>query len=208
MGISRESSQKTELSNFNDIEILDYIDTKDNKVKDKEDTIEEVSTEMKIAPKIPEKLNQIAENSIVDLAEEEKSVEEKADPEALIEAAWNGDAERVKKQLSLGADIDAEGGAHSGTALNCAARNGHEDVLRILLSHSPNVNALNKWGHSSLHQAALYNRFECIQLLLEAGADATLRVPENGWQAGSLPRDFVGLSAGFPLAKAADILFK
>lgn len=110
-------------------------------------------------------------------------MEKSADSKSFLTAAWDGDVERVEKELHLGVDIETVGGTHRGTALNCASRNGHIDVVRILLQHDPmpDVDAMNEgWGHSCLHQAASFNRMECIQALLEAGADPTRQVPLSG----------------------------
>ena len=84
----------------------------------------------------------------------------------LIQAAWDGDTSKLKSALDEGANIEATGGGHNGTALNAAARNGHAECIRILLKQNPppNLNAKNiGWGHAPLHQASFFNRTECVR---------------------------------------------
>ena len=51
----------------------------------------------------------------------------------LLKAAWIGNVDEVREAIESGADIETVGSYHSGTALNAAARNGHVDVLRLLI---------------------------------------------------------------------------
>ncbi|CAM9140246.1 unnamed protein product [Scytosiphon promiscuus] len=54
--------------------------------------------------------------------------------------------------------------------LDLAARLGNVDVLRALLLHGVDVNRLTD-GYTALHRAALNNRVDAIDVLVEAGAD-------------------------------------
>ena len=87
------------------------------------------------------------------------------------------------------------GSHHNGTALNAAARNGHVEILNLLISHGANIHSENEggWKHSCLHQAAFFSRFEICEILLGAGADANSRVDSDSraW-AGLLPWEAVG----------------
>lgn len=52
---------------------------------------------------------------------------------------------------------------------------GPESIVRILLSAMErDINAKDKSGHTALHNAAIANRAECVRMLLEHGADATV----------------------------------
>ena len=61
------------------------------------------------------------------------------------------------------------------TALHMACANGHLDIVKLLLKHGANPNALNKSKNTPLHWAALNGRTEIIELLIEAKADANLK---------------------------------
>jgi len=80
----------------------------------------------------------------------------------LINGAWNGNLQEVRDAIQGGANIEAVGGPHTGTALNAACRNGHVEIVNLLISHDANINAANEggWMHSCLHQAAFFSRFE------------------------------------------------
>lgn len=63
--------------------------------------------------------------------------------------------------------------ASAKQALHRAVRNGHDDIVRILLVHSVvDVNTPGREGFGSpLHEACRYGRFLTAKLLLESGAD-------------------------------------
>ncbi|KAI8922574.1 hypothetical protein PhCBS80983_g04168 [Powellomyces hirtus] len=63
------------------------------------------------------------------------------------------------------------------TALHQASANGHVEILNHLLPHLTvgDVNAVNEDGSSALHWAALNGKIDCVTLLIECGADATLQ---------------------------------
>jgi ankyrin repeat protein len=56
---------------------------------------------------------------------------------ALIRAAIDGSLPRVKQAIRSGAIVDATGADANGPALNAAAKNGHDEVVKFLLSHDP-----------------------------------------------------------------------
>ena len=108
----------------------------------------------------------------------------------LINAAWEGNFRETQIALQSGADLDAIGGHHNGTALNAAARNGHLDVVSLLLTNGANVHtpAGAPWYHTPLHNAAFYNRIAVVQCLLQFGADPNSRISENSnFGTGQLP---------------------
>ncbi len=126
-------------------------------------------------------------------------------------AIWDNDAERVRSLLAAGAglaSIDEEGAfaevmsaeiatlliAHGAdvntphsdgcTPLICAACNGAPDVVRVLLKHGADLHYQYDRGFTVLMAAAGGNDTtpECIQLLLDAGADPKA-VSLLGWNA-------------------------
>ncbi|KAM4717550.1 caskin-2 isoform 3-T3 [Anableps anableps] len=64
------------------------------------------------------------------------------------------------------------------TPLHLAARNGHKDVIRLLLKAGIDINKTSKSG-TALHEAALYGKTEVVRLLLDAGVDVNIRNTYN-----------------------------
>ncbi|XP_037113238.1 caskin-2-like [Syngnathus acus] len=64
------------------------------------------------------------------------------------------------------------------TPLHLAARNGHKDVIGLLLKAGIDINATTKLG-TALHEAALYGKTEVVRLLLDAGVDVNIRNTYN-----------------------------
>ncbi|XP_052407986.1 caskin-2 isoform X1 [Carassius gibelio] len=95
---------------------------------------------------------------------------------------------RVKvAQLLLNSNMVAsllEGDRKDGSDLNCntplhlAARNGHKDVIRLLLKAGIDINRTTKAG-TALHEAALYGKTEVVRLLLDNGVDVNIRNTYN-----------------------------
>ncbi|PWA21695.1 hypothetical protein CCH79_00003414 [Gambusia affinis] len=66
----------------------------------------------------------------------------------------------------------------STTPLHLAARNGHKDVIKLLLKAGIDINRATKAG-TALHEAALYGKTEVVRLLLDAGINVNLRNTYN-----------------------------
>ncbi|XP_016401565.1 caskin-2-like isoform X2 [Sinocyclocheilus rhinocerous] len=71
-----------------------------------------------------------------------------------------------------------EGNSRDNTPLHLAARNGHKDIIRLLLKAGIDINRTTKSG-TALHEAALYGKTEVVQLLLDAGIDVNIRNTYN-----------------------------
>ncbi len=56
-----------------------------------------------------------------------------------------------------------------------ASQNGHAAVVKELLRHKANVNAVNKDGACALYFAARYLHVDIVEVLIEAGADVNAR---------------------------------
>src|SRR5262245_46529721 len=95
-------------------------------------------------------------------------------PEAILEAAVEGDTERVRGLLNKGVDIYTEDG-WGGTALMFATSHCHSDVVALLLDRGAEVNEYSRWNRTPLMWAALYGCEETVRLLLNRGADASLK---------------------------------
>ncbi|KAL6475863.1 hypothetical protein MHYP_G00143620 [Metynnis hypsauchen] len=64
------------------------------------------------------------------------------------------------------------------TPLHLAARNGHRDIIRLLLKAGIDINRATKAG-TALHEASLYGKTEVVRLLLDAGIDVNIRNTYN-----------------------------
>uniref|UniRef100_A0A671L911 Caskin-2-like n=1 Tax=Sinocyclocheilus anshuiensis TaxID=1608454 RepID=A0A671L911_9TELE len=71
-----------------------------------------------------------------------------------------------------------EGNSRDNTPLHLAARNGHKDIIRLLLKAGIDINRTTKSG-TALHEAALYGKTEVVKLLLDAGIDVNIRNTYN-----------------------------
>jgi ankyrin repeat protein len=95
--------------------------------------------------------------------------------EELRRAAIKGDYERVKEFLKRGANVHYRRGGW--TVLMFAAREGHVDIVRLLLDHGAdaNVTSESRDGATPLTIAAEHGHVEVIKLLLSRGADVNGR---------------------------------
>uniref|UniRef100_A0A8K9UDC5 Caskin-2-like n=1 Tax=Oncorhynchus mykiss TaxID=8022 RepID=A0A8K9UDC5_ONCMY len=80
--------------------------------------------------------------------------------------------------LLEGEGLDGLDNASSNTPLHLAARNGHKDIIRVLLKAGIDINRTTHAG-TCLHEAALYGKTEVVCLLLDAGIDVNLRDTYN-----------------------------
>lgn len=91
---------------------------------------------------------------------------------ALQEAAYDGQDEIVHALLQVsGINLSAKE-VRGFTALMLAARNGHLKVLQELLLHLnvDQVNEMNLYGRTALHQAVAYNdKYQLVDALLQVG---------------------------------------
>ena len=65
----------------------------------------------------------------------------------------------------------------SRSALTAACRNGHSDVVSLLLEHRAQINKPSKSGATPLYAACSGSHYELASSLLERGADPSLALP-------------------------------
>ena len=94
-----------------------------------------------------------------------------ADESPLMLAALKGHTEIVKRLVEKGADVNKPGWA----PLHYAATNGHIEIMNLLLEHHAYIDASSPNGSTPLMMAALYGTASAVKLLLEAGADPTIK---------------------------------
>lgn len=89
-------------------------------------------------------------------------------------AALLGDMELVQKYVALyaGESLDIED-ASGMTPLHWASMAGHLAIVKLLVEHGANVDALNKGLNSSMLLAAAFAREEIVMYLMDNGADCS-----------------------------------
>jgi ankyrin repeat protein len=94
-----------------------------------------------------------------------------AQDESPLMAALNGDLDLCAQLIERDADVNKTGWA----PLHYAATNSHLDVMRLLLEVHAYIDATSPNGSTPLMMAAMYGNASAVKLLLEAGADPTIK---------------------------------
>lgn len=93
------------------------------------------------------------------------------DESPLMLASLKGQTELVAKLIDKGADVNKTGWA----PLHYAATHGHVDVMVLLLENHAYIDAESPNGTTPLMMAAHYGTTGAVKLLLEAGADPSIK---------------------------------
>lgn len=118
----------------------------------------------------PEESNKIFTLQINKLPTTEKLAEKLAVLDKaiqLLEAASDGDIEKVSMLLDAGVDINSKN-IVGETSMHIAARMGHEGIIDILLEKGALINSINNEGETPLHIVAQTNYISTLQKLLTA----------------------------------------
>jgi uncharacterized protein len=94
-----------------------------------------------------------------------------ADENPLMLAALKGELELCRLLIKKGAYVNKPGWA----PLHYAATNGHLAVMQLLLDHHAYIDASSPNGTTPLMMAAHYGTAEAVKLLLDAGADVSIK---------------------------------
>ncbi|XP_029383374.1 ankyrin repeat and SOCS box protein 3 isoform X2 [Echeneis naucrates] len=95
----------------------------------------------------------------------------------LYAAVDGGHKEVVQMLVSKGAEVNGTHTASCWTCLHQAVYKGHSDIVRILVTVS-NLEALDDHRISPLFVAAQYGQQECLEILLQAGANVNTRAAD------------------------------
>jgi ankyrin repeat protein len=90
---------------------------------------------------------------------------------ALMIAAWRGKLDAVRALIAKDAEVNQSG----WTALHYAAANGHNDIVALLLENYAYIDAESPNGTTPMMMAARGGHILTVKLLLDEGADATLK---------------------------------
>lgn len=93
------------------------------------------------------------------------------DESALMMVSLRGHVDFAKRLIASNADVNKTGWA----PLHYAASGGHPGAISLLLEHHAYIDAESPNGTTPLMMAARYGNIESVKLLLERGADATLK---------------------------------
>ena len=88
-----------------------------------------------------------AEGTAASLHEHQERLADSIPVSVLDAAAGCGQMHRVKAALNAGADVNEAG--PFGTALHCAAENGHLEIARLLVEHGTDVQILDPIGRTA-----------------------------------------------------------
>ena len=97
----------------------------------------------------------------------------------LMLAAMHDRATSASILINAGASVDAVTASYSTTALMLAAKEGHHEVVEVLLRSGADINARNKSGFTALMLASYHGQAHVVSQLLQAGADAHLLDASN-----------------------------
>jgi ankyrin repeat protein len=90
-------------------------------------------------------------------------------------AAYNGDIKRVQELLSKGVNPDARD-SYGGTALHAAMFQKNMEIVKLLLEHHFDINAVGPQnGYTPLHDAVWANNIEAVRLLLDRNAKTDIK---------------------------------
>jgi uncharacterized protein len=93
------------------------------------------------------------------------------DESPLMLAALAGDLAICQTLIKRDADVNKPGWA----PLHYAATNSHISVIQLLLNHHAYIDAASPNGSTPLMMAAMYGNASAVKLLLESGADPSLK---------------------------------
>ena len=101
-------------------------------------------------------------------------------PTAVLEAARDGDLERVRALLRDNPELALSADCNGYAPLHKAADGGHTEVVELLLASGADANAKTADGWMPLHYAAAFGHRAVAELLVARNADVNAKV-NNGF---------------------------
>eukprot|EP00752_Nemacystus_decipiens_P016350 g14622.t1 len=90
-------------------------------------------------------------------------------------AAEEGHIAPALALLAAGADMSLPCGRMRTLAIHAAAAQGHVEILKAVIEHGADLEALDDEKETALHQAAWHGHTDAIDVLVEAGANVEAR---------------------------------
>ncbi|QDL37625.1 ankyrin repeat domain-containing protein [Rhodoferax sediminis] len=112
-----------------------------------------------------------AAQALLDAPKIDVNVRNQQDESPLMIAALKGELDMVRELIAKGADVNKPGWA----PLHYAATGGHLEIMSLLLDNSAYIDAASPNGTTPLMMAASYGTPAAVKLLLDEGADPTLK---------------------------------
>jgi len=98
----------------------------------------------------------------------------------LLAALFLGDVDRVRSLLIRHPHLASTPDGRGDHPIHHAARNGDARIVRLLIEHGADVNAVTDHGHTVLYCAGGHGHLETLQLLLQRGADCKVKFTQDG----------------------------
>ncbi len=90
---------------------------------------------------------------------------------SLNQAIVEGDIDRVKSDISSGADVNSKDGRTGWTLLHIAVRNKQTQIAQLLIDKGADVNAKDNHGKTPMHLAVESGQKAIVEALIAKGAD-------------------------------------
>jgi ankyrin repeat protein len=97
-----------------------------------------------------------------------------------LAAVFLADTARVRSLLGRHPRLATAPDGRGDQPIHHAARNGDTEIVRLLIGHGADVNAVNTRGHTVLYCAGGHGHVHTMQLLLDEGADCDARFTHDG----------------------------
>lgn len=120
----------------------------------------------------------------------------------LMKAATKGDCTQVEKLLESGADINYRDELGETPLIHAAFAN-RTSVLRVLLRHHADINAVSRQTGTAVGEAAGPGNLQAVKLLVENGADVNIDCLDNPLRLAIEHRHIV--IAEYLLSKGSDV---
>lgn len=95
---------------------------------------------------------------------------------------WNKPIADIEKVLINLDAVNCPDPGNGNTPIHIAAQNGHNEIVKLLISKGVTVDALNGKGNTALHMAIGYDYYDAAKMLMDAGAKPDI-INEAGFPA-------------------------
>ncbi|XP_070540154.1 uncharacterized protein [Ptychodera flava] len=116
------------------------------------------------------------------------AVSQRRNPQDLVIAASDGHVSRIQSLIAEGYNVNGKGtytdrngfSKYKCTALHAASREGHSDVVQVLITHGSDVNSINEAGDTALHAASEKGHVDIAGMLIRHSSDVNAKNHVDG----------------------------